>query len=304
MSKRFLPVILIAAFTFSCNNNSNKTATDKTDITDSSVMHEVVKIDKAERNDQLLYLDTAENMYNILCQGWVNADDADALTGMQEDSKFEIAYRSYYFAANGTYVQNPRNSMDHGRWEYDDKNKTIIIHFSDGKGKDVYKIVSLASDELKLRNMGLNTVTNLEFISDGKRFRDPAKEPFALENNRWRIPPARKETDAEIHHRLKESLRFFILFYKSAIIKKDKDVSFWGLPTCFKWYGGGIYIKKKEELKENWIECFYNKEQAMKAYKLADKLIEQKYEWPKNGNWLEKNLGILEQMYKKLDEIK
>ena len=87
--------------------------------------------------------------------------------------------------------------------------------------------------------------------------------------------------------------------------KNDKAVSFWGLPSCFKWYGGAIFIKKKDELKENWINCFYNEEQAMQAYKLADKLLSQKYNWPKGErNWLKLNLAVVELMYKKLDEVR
>ncbi|HQW83759.1 MAG TPA: hypothetical protein PK987_04830, partial [Ferruginibacter sp.] len=104
---------------------------------------------------------------------------------------------------------------------------------------------------------------------------------------------------------LKENIHFFLLFYKSALDKDEKTVSFWGLPSCFKWYGGGIFLKKEKELKENWINCFYNKEQAMQAYHLAEKLMEVKYTWPKGEqNWLKLNLAVLEQMYKKLDEIK
>ncbi|MBK6633760.1 MAG: hypothetical protein IPG38_05110 [Chitinophagaceae bacterium] len=84
----------------------------------------------------------------------------------------------------------------------------------------------------------------------------------------------------------------------------DKVISFWGLPSCFKWYGGGVFLKKETELKENWINCYYNKEQAMQAYALADKLLSQKYNWPKGEqNWLKLNLAVLEQMYKKLDDI-
>lgn len=278
---------------FSCNN-----AADKTN-----------NVNKAEnikgiRSSHLIYLDTAENMFNLLCQGWAMEDDVDALSGMEEDSKIEIPYRSFYFAANGTFIKNPRNAMDYGNWVYDDTKKTITLNYSSIADKDIYKIAALASDELKLLNIGINTSTILKFISSARRFKDPQEEPFALQNNGWRIKPGKKEADSAIHQRLKDNLHFFILFYKSAIIKDDKEVSFWGLPSCFKWYGAGIFIKRKEELKESWIDCFYNKEQAMKAYTLAEKLIEKKYTWPKGEpNWLKQNLYVLEQMYKNLDEI-
>ena len=295
--KRIFTVIIISAIIFSCNNEGSKSGKGKE--------RQVADEDKSERNGDLIYLDTAENIYNILCQDWVLADDADGLEGMQENSKFEIPYRSFYFSTKGTFVKNPRNTFDYGNWIYDDAAKTITLNNSIDRAKDIYKIAKITTDELTLVNVGVNSATNLKFIAPGKRFKNANDEPYFLENNRWRIKPKNKESDSAIHQRLKENLYFFILFYKSALAKADKTVSFWGLPSCFKWYGGAIFIKKKDELKENWINCFYNEEQAMQAYKLADKLLSQKYNWPKGErNWLKLNLTVVELMYKKLDEVR
>lgn len=297
MPNRIVAFVFFAVFTFSCTSPAEeKQKARKAEAKISTVR---------ENSSSLVYLDTAENMYNALCQGWVMEDDEDALNGMDENSSLIIPYRSFYFSGNGTFVKNPRNAIDYGNWDYDDEAKTITLHYTVEKGKDVYKIAALAADELQLMNKGINTSTILKFVSAGKRFKDPAEEPFALQNNRWRMRPSKKETDSAIRMRLKENLYFFILFYRSVIIKEDKHVSFWGLPSCYKWYGGGIYLKKKEELDENWIKCFYNNEQAMTAYQLGERLLSQKYEWPKNeSNWLKLNLAVLEQMYKKIDELK
>jgi len=55
---------------------------------------------------------------------------------------------------------------------------------------------------------------------------------------------------------------------------------------------------KEEDMNENWYHCFYNKDQAMKAYKMMGELLTKKYDWPKgNTNWVNKNLAVLEQMY-------
>lgn len=297
MIKRIFTVIVISAFIFSCNDAGDKTGLKKEDQVHINENH--------EKNKDLIYLDTAENIYNILCQDWVLADDAESLEGMTESSQFEIPYRSFYFSTKGTFVKNPRNTFDYGTWQYDDAAKTITINNSIDRNKDVYKIAKLAYNEMTLVNVGIGSATNLKFIAPGKRYKNANDEPYGLENNRWRIKPKVKESDSAIHQRLRENLYFFILFYKSALAKEDKVVSFWGLPSCFKWYGGAIFIKKKEELKDNWINCFYNKEQAMQAYALADKLLSQKYDWPKGErNWLKLNLAVVELMYKKLDEVR
>jgi hypothetical protein len=295
--KKIFSLIVISALIFSCNNESPKDAETK----EVQVLENV----KSESNADLIYLDTAQNINNILCQDWVLEEDAEGLEGMDENSKFEIPYRSFYFSTKGTFVKNPRNTFDYGTWIYDDAAKTITLNNSIDRTKDIYKIAKITTDELILVNVGINSATNLKFIAPGKRLVNPNAEPYFLENNRWRIKPKIKESDSAIHQRLKGNLYFFILFYKSALAKEDKIVSFWGLPSCFKWYGGGIFIKKKDELKENWINCFYNEEQAMQAYKLADKLLSQKYTWPKGEqNWLKLNLAVVELMYKKIDEVR
>ena len=297
MIKRIFIAVAVSALIFSCNDAADKTTTKKADRVNENENH--------ERNKDLIYLDTAENIYNILCQDWVMEDDAGSLEGMTESSQIEILYRNFCFSTKGTFVKNPRNSFDYGTWIYDDAAKTITLNNSTKSGKDVYKIAKIAYDEMTLVNAGVNSATNLKFIAPGKRCKNAGDEPYSLDNNRWRIKPTSRESDSAIHQRLKENLYFFILFYKSALAKNDKTVSFWGLPSCFKWYGGAIFIKKKEELKDNWINCFYNKDQAMQAYALADKLLSQKYNWPKEEqNWLKLNLAVVELMYKKLDEVR
>ncbi len=297
MMKSVLTAVVFSVMIISCNSSAPKSSGNSTAEGGSPESGKV-------KNTNLVYLDTAENMYNILCQGWVMEDDADALEGMEENSKFEIPYRSFYFSTEGSFVKNPRNAMDYGKWSFDGSAKTITINNTVDREINTYKIALLSANEMILVNTGINSTTNLKFIAPGKRYIRAADEPFFLENNRWRIPPKAKEPDSAIHRRLKENIHFFILFYKSALAKEDQVISFWGLPSCFKWYGGGVFLKKETELKENWINCFYNKEQAMQAYALADKLLSQKYDWPKGEqNWLKLNLAVLEQMYKKIDEI-
>ena len=297
MIKRIFTAIVISAFIFSCNDGTDKTGTIKED--------KVLEGIKEEHNKALVYLDTAQNMYNILCQDWVLEDDAEGLKDMDENSKFEISYRSFYLSTQGSFVKNPRNTFDYGNWSFDEAAKTITLNNSIDRSKDVYKIARATYNELTLVNVGVNSSTNLKFISPGKRFKDANDEPYFIENNRWRIKPKAAESDSAIHQRLKDNLHFFILFYKSILAKDDKSVSFWGLPSCFKWYGGAIFLKTEKELQENWISCFYNKEQAMQAYALASKLLSQKYDWPKGeSNWIKLNLAVVELMYKKLDEIR
>ena len=250
---------------------------------------------------QYVDISGSTNIEEILSQTWEMADDIEALADATDDGKITLPFRAFHLSDDHSFIKNPRNAMEYGTWSYDDAGKLITFKYSTGE-TDRYKIKAVAADELKLTNKGLNTVSVLTFIGSGTTYRNHQPDPFHIDNNRWRIPPAKPEDAAAIRQRLKACLHFFILFYNDNIARESKVVSFYGFPSCLKWYGGGIYLKKKEELPENWTECFYNKDQAMKAYNLMDSVIGLKYTWSKdpNKNWLVKNAEVLQQMYDKL----
>ena len=296
MKKQLL--VLMTLFIFSCNNDAGKKDPPK-ESPDSGVEKKYI-YSKLLKN-----LSDSNNMFELLCQGWENADDVDALKEMDATSTLEIPFRSFYFSADGSFIKNPRNSMEYGNWKYDDAAKTITLNYKSGADKDVYKIVALAPDELKLLNKGINTSTQLKFVSSAKQFINPLDEPFHTGNNKWRIKPERKESPADIRQRLKDNLHFFLLFYKDALAKNSPVVSFWGLPCCLDWYSGAIYLQKKENINEKWVDCFYNRDQAMIAYGIMDKVMDKKYKWSKDQkNWIEKNAEVLQQIYDNIDSVK
>jgi hypothetical protein len=296
--KNWLLKIFVLVFIFSCNNDTGKKNKSTTDVP-------IPAQGANQYSNMIVDLSASRNMLNLLCQGWENEDDALALQEIDDNSTIEIAHRSFYLSTDGSFIKNPRNAMDYGRWEYDSVAKTITLHYKVEKGMDVYKIAALAADEMILVNRGISTSTNLKFIASGKRFKEAKDEPFHMSNNQWRVRPYSKETDDQVKQRLKDNLHFFILFYRDAIAKNSKHVSFWGLPSCLKWYAGGIYLVKKEELNPVWIECFYNKDQAMKAYAIMDEVMNKKYSWPKDQrNWVQKNATVLQQMYDNIDQVK
>ncbi|MEI8060495.1 MAG: hypothetical protein WCG67_10080, partial [Ferruginibacter sp.] len=268
--------------------NSNSTATEQN-----------------EYSNLVVDLSASKDLSKILSQSWEHEDDLESLKGMDDASTIEIPFRSFYFFSDGTFLKNPRNAIDYGTWVFDNVAKTITLNYQVEKGKNVYKIAALAADELKLVNKSVNSSTILKFIGLGKSFVDPTNDPYHISNNQWRLHPKKKETDIEIQNRLKANLHFFVLFYRNAIAKNATTASTWGLPSCLKFYGGGIYITKKEALHEGWMNCFYNKDQAMKAYEIMDKVIGMKYKWPKDEpNWMKQNLTVLEQMEKNVAELK
>lgn len=243
-------------------------------------------------------LSAEKNIEKLLAQNWTNADDIAALRDY-DNSTIEFPVRTFCMFTDRTVVKNVRNYMETGTWNFDSDSKTITFKFYGSK--DVYKLRALAQDELRLTNIGIHSETILVFSSDAKRHKNAATDPFFKTNLTWRIPPQQPETDVQIKQRVKQYLEFFILYYKDCIARRAEVVSFYGFPSCLKWYAGGIYIQNDEDILENWHALFYNKQQGEKGLSMVAKLLEKKYTWPVgNQNWIKKNLFVLEAMYKNL----
>ena len=286
--------MLITIYSCSGNkNNKNETAVSK----DSK------PIDFAAGG--LENLNASGKMKDIICQTWDYKDDAADAKDADPASNMEMVYRGYCLFSDGTLVKDPRGNMQTGTWSIDEKTKPINFNFVlDNIETETYQLAYLMPYEMKLSKTAEGKKVIIDLGSEAVRHTNLKDDPFYISNNAWRFKPLKAETDEQIKERLKGCIHFFILFYDQKINAHSDAVSFIGLPSCFKWYGGGIFIQKENEIQSKWISSFYNKEQAMKAYQLGKKLISQKYDWPKNErNWLKLNVAVLRQMEKKIDSL-
>lgn len=287
----------------SCNTADEKTVTSKTETKKKQKpsIADSYTADTLYQNLPNLLEDVSnsDDMETLLAQNWVHADDKEALEYAQ-DGGLMIPVRSFSLATDGSMIKNIRNSMDAGKWKFDKEKKELRFTYN-GSSPDVYKLRALAADELRLTNIGIGSETILTFLADGKRHKSESTDPFYIDNNKWRIAPNAPETDEAIKERVKGCLHFFMLYYKDVIARRAAVVSFYGFPSCIKWYGGGIYLQEDEDVLKNWNECFYNEAQAKKGTAIVSKLLEKKYTWSEGDeNWIKKNLFVLEQMYKNL----
>ncbi len=285
----FLFIAVALFFLCSCSDNTNKTKGDALSAQDS------VKLQNKVYAKGLVSLANEKNIATLLCQGWVMDDDVDVIKDNGEAQGI-YPYRCMYLFDDSTYTKNVRNMMEYGEWSYNDAEKIITLKNSN-RSWELYKIIAIGPDDMMVGNAKINSVTKLRFISSGKKYTNRHDDPFYIENNRWRIKPKGSENDELVRKRLKDCLRFYILFYKDNLAKQEQAISFYGLPTCLRWYKGGIHMVKKAELAPNWFDCYYNKDQAMKAYKLVEDVIMNKYTWPKEKmSWVKMNLLVLEQI--------
>ena len=270
--------ILFAALFCSCNSN---TSTDKK-----------TKVSEDSLTTSLVNLSTVNTMSELLCQNW--EDKADVEDGvLNGGGDLEIPFHGYSFFTDGLMVQDPRDKMKTGKWTLDEKTKNVTIIFDD-KSKQQAHIQDIGVKNLLLKT---GEKAAAQYIADGKNIKNLSDDPFYPVNNKWRLKPTKSENDAAIKQRIIDCVLFYSKFFKNNADHGYSSISFYGIPSCFKWYSGGISITNKDKLNARWIDCFYNKEQAVQGQQLLEKAITKKYNWNKTEpKWTKKSANVLLQM--------
>jgi len=253
----------------------------------------------ASLNDLRVTKDTAL----LLAQDWESKEDAqDAeLSGGATD--LEIRYRGVSFFPDFTMVMDPRDDIRFGKWALDNGNKQVIITFSNGTTSQL--VILMLDAKTLILGSKVNKKT-IEFKADGKVEKQLSDDPFYGANNQWRIKPAKAETDEQIKKRVMDCVQFYYKLLTDKAARASTSVAtFVGLPEIFNFYDGMITVLGKEKLRTKWINCFYNKEQAIKAQVMLEDVITKKYKWDKKEpNWLKKDAAVLKQIYDNLAAAK
>jgi hypothetical protein len=290
-----LLLVIIALFA-KCNNNTQNTKV----ITKKS--ETFAYGDRRGADPSLINLENEKSLSKLISQRWDNKEDKeDTKYASSGNGDLEMVFRSFYFFNDGTLVKNARDEMVYGTWVYNDTEKLIAVTLANGK-KESYKIKAIAYDELILVNA--QDGKPITYVADGFVYGNNGDDPFYKTNQQWRVQPKKNETDAEIKNRVGAMLNFYTKYLADNTKKNASSISFFGLPDCFKWYDGGIGLKKEADVSSKWKKCFYNNQNASKAYSYLDNLITKKYNWKKEEtNWIKQSEDVLYQMKAKLDSL-
>ena len=240
---------------------------------------------------------------DVLCQRWelIDVSNVRAYDGVGESEDLSRGFEELCLFNDKEFLENPHDDVKIGKWKVEINGKALLLPLSfDGSKQKQYVIRSVSGTEMELmQRRESGKFIKLILGSDATRHENPVNDPFHPVNNKWRIKPINKETKAQINERVKQCVRFYALFYRDNIKREQTDISFRGLPKILKWYNGGIGVYERLEVDESWIDCFYNKEQAMEGYEIVRKLIVNgNFNWPDNApNWVYQTHAVLEQMY-------
>lgn len=245
------------------------------------------------------------NELDILCQHWEvgSAEGATSAELLQDEDDNRIVPGLDLFA-DSSFVANPRGHFTTGTWQIrrEGKELNLVLTTADKKLKEWH------INELNSRSLRLVTTDEaggslyLNLSSDGMIHKNRQNDPFHPANNQWRLKPVKPESDSAIAIRAKQHVKFYVLFYRDNILRQKDKINFGGLPTIFEWYSRGIGMPDWEDVRDSWVDCFYDKEQARKGYDVLRKLIvNYEFTWPKGApDWRMETESVLEQMYHKM----
>lgn len=247
------------------------------------------------------------NIADVLCQRWeLHGWDEETNDETPQSPVDNFIIDGIAFFKDSSVLVNPFGKISLAKWkvETERNRRIIVIHLSDTANKR-YHLSNLTSTQLVLDAPDEPGKAKL-FVSSATVHRNMHNDPFHPVNNQWRVRPRSLESPSELHHRLKNCLLFFALYYRDHIKRQAETISFKGLPEIFAWYNRGIGLPDKDELSESWFACFYNKEQALQGYSILRRLIvDYEYKWPRGApGWTYETHSVLEQMYHKIDDLK
>lgn len=275
----FIVIFFTSIFIFGCSQQGEHS--DKKMVDEAAIIH--------------------KNPFQQLCRYWevTDADNPTKADVYNNDEDGIYNYPGIIFMTDSTFLENPRAVMRYGKFIL--KGKTITADFDD-KAKAIYTIERKENDTMVLKRMEDNHATTLYLKGSWAYWPDAKQNPFNKINSEWRLKPAKPETDDELKARLKNCVQFYQYFFEGNAVNANNEIDFLGLPTCFKWYSGAIYVLSEKNLDKKWINCFYNEDQAKKARQIIEDVVTtNKFSWDSTQtNWVKQTADVLKQIKAKL----
>ncbi|MEO8112265.1 MAG: hypothetical protein ABI594_19615 [Ginsengibacter sp.] len=240
-----------------------------------------------------------KDAFHQLCQYW-ELTDAERPTYRDLDERKDDIFNipGIVFMTDSTFLENPKAEMRYGKFTF--KGKEIDAQFDDGK-KAVYTVQEKQGNTMTMKRSEKGQSTILYLKGAEVFWPDASKNPFNKMNSAWRVKPTKAESEDELKARLKGCVQFYQYFFKGYVDSKSDEIDYTGLPSCFKWYEGGIFVQGEKKLDKKWIDCFYSEQQALQARQTMEDVLSKKYDWDTTErNWIKQLVPVLKQVHDKL----
>ncbi|HEV3250051.1 MAG TPA: hypothetical protein VGZ71_03810, partial [Puia sp.] len=177
---------------------------------------------------------------------------------------------------DGSYTKD-FGRFEFGKWVLKDK----LLQLTDYKNETSNLSFNYTGDnmiQIGLPNRALNNFESMS-VANG------SQNPFSKDNNLWRIPASKKESDAELKGRLLNHFKFWETYFNWALDNELNTIDVRSTPTLLKIYGNGFALKSYDQLPKEWKLIFYDEEDCQKANDQLKYFIENNtIGWPHTEN--------------------
>lgn len=216
-------------------------------------------------------------------------DDPAAMRGKLTDKELLI---SYFPDSTFTQVGTTGNFLT-GRWSYDQASQSVLLTVG-RKTEEVLLTLQKAPNGQRVMSFDFGRKQAMLLLEDGKPILDFQDDPFYWTNNQWRIKPTKPENKRQLVRRLRNYLLHTAYVLKAAQIREKRRVSLEFSDGIAKLYNVGIGIVKPDKIPQTWIDGFYSREDAIKAYDIyEDYLLNAKHKKSRTGKWIRDDYNIL-----------
>lgn len=174
--------------------------------------------------------------------------------------------------SDNKYSDISGNNYESGEWS--------LINGGELKyGTTTIFIDDITSKKGKKYFIGTNTMNEgetklkLKFKRIGEPLEKIEKDPYHPINNMWRIKPDKPESNVEIYNRLINYVNHFALLFYAAYKRDLKRVTWDHSSGVIKVYGNGIGSIDFQNINKNWINCFYDENDAKKASQFYESIF-------------------------------
>jgi hypothetical protein len=251
---------------------------------------------KANKTSVAVIQRNDKDTFQLLCQFWQLLDAENPTFHDVTYSSDGITFESgIVFMTDSTVLENPAGDRSYGKFSL----QSDSIKADYGKGRSaVYIIEKISPDSLLLKRNENKRSSNLVYKGTHTFWKNSKKNPFAPENYSWVQKPNKPEDIQQIKNRAKECVQFYSYYFQGFVDGGAQKINFEGLPCCFNWYQGGIFIQSEKTLDKKWKNCFYSEEQAFTARQMLQDALVKKYDWDSTEtNWVKQTANVLQQIH-------
>jgi hypothetical protein len=171
--------------------------------------------------------------------------------------------------------------------------ETLSLHFDENDEKFKVNFDTLSSVHRVLLMTDRNGHQS-QFVENAFPLKKFEEDPYYHTNNTWRIKPASPESPVQIQRRLTNYLKHSGTIFKAATARNQSSISWMFSRGIIRIYDRGIGSVGPDDLPDPWVNCFYSKEDAMKAYDLFNSYLRSyKSNGESTGDWVVDNYNIL-----------